>query len=142
MFRSLPGFLPSLVSLFLFLPLTGCGSRLNTAEGKVKFKGTPLSTGQVTFVGEDGKSRSSLIGPDGDYQIQDPPLGTVKVQIEANVVEQPPQKTSLSPKADETVPIVEPRTKSLIPLKYNRADTSGVVITIQAGQHKLDINIE
>src|SRR5262245_22211253 len=75
------------VVLLLAAVLTlGCGSR-PVVSGKVTYKQDVLTTGEVSFIGADGRSRSGLIGPDGRYEVVDPPTGEVTIVVVATRVE-------------------------------------------------------
>src|SRR5262249_35627477 len=63
------GRLVSLAAFTAVLFVGGC-SKPQTVTGKVTYKGTPLNSGTVMFVGQ--KSYSSPIGSDGGYTIKAP----------------------------------------------------------------------
>jgi hypothetical protein len=81
-------FRPSLALALVLAAAVGCGGgKGGTVRGKVTYRGTPLTMGNVTLVSEDGKIlKTGQIQEDGTYQIPDAPTGHVK----AAVVNPPP----------------------------------------------------
>src|SRR5215467_11553492 len=75
--------LPVWVVLLLLLPvLAGCGGkRTGFVTGKVTFKGQPVTSGSVTFYGEDGRVDSGQLSIEGNYTIAQAPRGVVKVTV-------------------------------------------------------------
>src|SRR5262249_26957060 len=75
-----------LVCVVLFLPalaLAGCGPRVGTVSGKVTYKDGPLPSGPLTFIGGKGdKPQWSALAADGSYQVNNVPVGNVKVTVE------------------------------------------------------------
>jgi hypothetical protein len=72
-----------LASAIAMLPqlMAGAGPGRSVCRGTVTYRGRPLSTGTVLFVGSGGKRATGLIFADGSYQIVNPPGGEVKVAI-------------------------------------------------------------
>ncbi len=64
--------LPTIAALTI-APLWGCGGGSNPAvtpvEGKVSYKGQPVTTGTISFVPENGNLASGKIRPDGTYRL-------------------------------------------------------------------------
>jgi hypothetical protein len=119
---------------FLFvLCAQGCSKGPPVITGKITYRNEPVTTGQVHFVGE-GKSRSALIAPDGTYTINDPPLGEVKVAVESTG----------STEAKEFKPQSKPGRLqpkgSMIPQRYAKETTSGLVYTIK-GSQTIDLDL-
>src|SRR4051812_30284297 len=69
--------------LILALSIVACRSGSNTSElaGKVTYKGSPLTQGEVYLKAEDGREFSNTINPDGTYSIKNLPRGMYKVRI-------------------------------------------------------------
>jgi hypothetical protein len=64
-------------------PLVGCGGGKGDVSGVVKYKGTPLKGGVVTFVNsESGPSFTASINEDGTYNAPNVRAGTYKVCVE------------------------------------------------------------
>lgn len=129
----------AIVVAFGVVPL-GCGGTATKASvtGKVVFKGQTLKTGLVTFVFPDGP-RSSAIGPEGVYWIDNLPVGqTAKVQIKPQL--RSPFSEKKPPKG---APPTEKKTQPeiAIPEKYQDAAKSGLTWTVRSGEQKLDIEL-
>jgi len=69
------------VCLTIFTSLAlGCGGGgTNSVSGKVTYNGKGVA-GTISFIGSDGKKVDAPL-TDGDYTINNPPLGQVKVAI-------------------------------------------------------------
>jgi hypothetical protein len=126
------------------LLLAGCSQQPPViVSGTVSYKGQPVSTGQISIIAEDGKSRSDLITAEGNYQVRDAPLGQVTFTITATKLVSEPAKEVATPtgKSDGmTLPpqIVE---VSLVPLKYNERQTSDLKRTIAPGQQTINLEL-
>lgn len=114
--------------------LTGCGPDLDLPElapvsGKVTVGGQPLTRGIVQFVpdAERGNAAPAAVGeiqPDGSYTLvtagqAGAPVGFHKVKVTARA----------EPK-DETDTLPE----SLIPMRYENPDASGLTAEVKANQ--------
>jgi len=119
------------VSAIVAAVICGCGSsgagRLVPVAGKVTVDGKPLSTGSLVFKPDAAKGNASkfepsgTIGSDGTYSLftkEKPgaPIGWYKVGIVAQ-------------QASANDPYVM---KSLVPERYNDADSSGLEIEVVA----------
>jgi hypothetical protein len=136
--------LPSLMTLFA-IGLGGCdaGSMPRVLiQGKVRYKGVPLSTGVIVFTpdaghGCHGPMASGLVQRDGSYHLQtdDQPgvaAGWYRVTVAA-------VEAADSPSTRQSVPI--PR--SLVPEKYRDPDLSGLIREVKAQQENtIDVNLE
>jgi hypothetical protein len=118
------------------LSLAGCGDTpkgppfVNFVGGTVTWKGEPLRRGFVRLAG-GGREAMMPIGPDGRYEIPDPPPGEVKVAVTAG----PP--AMLLPKnapKDPTLPD--------LPARYADPATSGLSLTVTGGRQTFDITLE
>jgi hypothetical protein len=85
-------------------------------EGRVTFKGQPLSEGTIAFHPEKGKPVEAKIDPDGSYKAKQVPVGKMRVTIDAK--------------------------KIPIPVRYTKPDTSGLVIEVAKGDSKFDILLQ
>jgi len=107
-------------------------------SGKVLYKQVLLTTGEVSFIAADGKSRSGLIGSDGRYEIVDAPVGPVTIIVVARKTEGQAGKVS---------PIIggitgpAPVVRSLIPTKYNDPKTSGLTYEVTSGRQTKDLDL-
>src|SRR5215469_12264465 len=74
------------LTLFLFIPLTGCGDGKGTVQGTVTFDGQPVADGAITFVKKDGKLvREGAVIRDGNFQARMPP-GQYKIEVNGQKV--------------------------------------------------------
>jgi len=117
--------------------LVGCGGsefQLAPAKGKVTYKGKPLEFGTVIFIPEKGPAATGQIQSDGTFVLQTGTqggrmqrgavVGKHKVEIRCMDTQRPGYKP---PKGQEM-----PAGTSLIPTKYNQADTSGLTAEVTA----------
>ena len=111
----------------------GCGGPL-TVTGTVKYNSKPLTRGQISFVGADGKSASGTINADGTYVVIGVPRGEVKVSVTSYHVEGE-DKFGLRPLK------TAPPMKSAIPKKYNDPATSGLRYTIDGRKKTIDFEL-
>jgi len=143
-----------LFSLVLFLSaltLAGCGPRVGIVSGKVTYKNAPLPSGTITFIGGKGdKPQWSAIAADGSYQVNNVPVGTVKVTVETTPPTNLPGVGGGAVKPP-TVPGVPPPPDSSslgggdaakqgayvpIPTKYKEAEQSGLSMEVKSGKQE------
>jgi hypothetical protein len=98
--------------------------------GTVKYQDKPLTSGTISFIGENSISQAS-IGRDGAFRITDAPLGQVKVTVRN-------RSTSLKKQKGEKI---KWEVKSLIPTKYNDPELSGLKYTISTGRQEIHIEL-
>jgi hypothetical protein len=142
--------MPAKTVFFLILAVllcaSGCAEQKATVKGTVTYKNSPLTSGEVRFIGKTGTvPRAALIASDGSYQIDDAPLGEVHVAVVslkgAGSVFPPMMGGKTSDK--KSVPGKESkRPTSAIPAKYNDPKTSGLVFTITTGSQSIDIPLK
>jgi len=109
----------------LFAWLSGCrsdGPATYEVHGMVSWEGEPLPQGTVMFVPDEGPAATAEIGTDGRYRLH-AVAGRHQVGILATRVGGPSKHGGDSP---ELIP--------LLPEKYHRFHTSGVVVTVEPGQ--------
>ena len=128
--------------LLVFVGCSGSGGedRQATAKvhGKVTFNGEPLPTGRIHFVPTGGgPTASGEIGEDGTYRLSTygngdgAVVGSHKVMISAerdmsNVLPEDPEASQ------------EP---SLIPVKYNSEQSSGLTADVTEGGNEIDFDL-
>ncbi len=122
----------------------GCGQagpKTYPVSGTVSYQGKPLPLGIVMFVPKEGPpSKPALIDASGRYRLE-----AVAGQHAVAVVAMPPRPGG---RPDPTVEggvdyTGVPEVKALVPKKYNRYDTSGIVVTVEAtGPNTIDIKME
>jgi hypothetical protein len=120
--------------------LCGCSGNSAVVSGTVRYKGELVTTGEVSLIGADGKSRSGLIGEDGLYQINDAPVGPVTAVVIARRVQGGP--AGESPVAARSAPDRPIMVTSLIPIRYGDPATSGLNLEIVVGKQTHDIDLK
>jgi hypothetical protein len=98
-----------------------------TVSGHVTYKGKPLSSGFVTFVGQDGRKFSASIKADGTYRFRGVtvPPGPYRVVIDESV----------------TLGKGQPR-GDLVPQAYRNPETTPLTATFKRGEQVYDINLQ
>jgi len=129
-----------IVATFLFA--LGCGSggggANNSVSGKVTYNGKGVG-GTISFVGTDKKVDSPIL--DGEYKIDNPPMGNVKVAVvgmpdSGAIVPKDPKggkSTDVTGKAESRG--VSP------PVKYALPD-NGLTYEVKAGKHTHNIDLK
>lgn len=114
----------------------GCsqGVKKVTVKGTVSYKGQPVRSGILQFVGADGSYSAAVVQPDGTFLITDVVPGEVRVGVQ----EAPSGGESSDPRADKggKTPDVP------LPVKYKNPQTSGLSYTITPDTKQLDIHLE
>lgn len=131
--RTFPG-LPILVAVIV--AVAGCSSggvKKVTVSGTVSYKGQPVRSGILQFVGPEGAYSAANIQSDGSFTITDVVPGEVKV----GVMEAPGGSGSSS--GEKGRPAPKPVD---LPDKYRSPETSGLKYTITPDTRQLDIKIE
>ena len=123
------------VVLALFVVgLAGCNTS-NEAQvgGKVTYAGSPVTSGQVNFLSrEKGIGAMAPLNSSGDFQLPDAvEPGKYAVYVT------PPQAEPAPPGVPATPPPA-----SNIPQKARDPNTSGVEVSVQAGENKLTIDLK
>lgn len=140
--KSLPCFA---VYCLLLIPVFAAGCGGNDGQGRLPVSGTvtlaglPLSEGSVVFVGEDGGSAGVGMVTEGEFALSEAgnsdgiQPGTYPVVINAWVV--------APGSVDENGDIIN-EGKSMIPVKYNDAKTSGLTATVSADSTEFEFTLE
>ncbi len=118
--------------------LVGCSKTVKkvTINGTISYKGQPVRSGILQFVGTDGAYSAAVIQSDGTFIITDVIPGDVKV----GVMEAPQGSGSSSGESkSEGTPKTPPVS---LPDKYRNPETSGLTYTITAETRELTIKIE
>ncbi|HKB04618.1 MAG TPA: carboxypeptidase-like regulatory domain-containing protein [Gemmataceae bacterium] len=133
--------------------VTGCGS-VTDVTGTVKYKGAPLPGGAITVVASNGTVHSANVQADGTFSLTGVPTGKAQIAIvggSAASNKPPPSRGSESaagakggkvsagrgpreadPAADAAAPPAP--TGPVLPAQYGDPSTSGLTVTITAGQ--------
>ena len=126
------------------LLLSGCGPREAPTwrvQGTVTYQGKPLPLGRVMFVPADSPlGDPGEIGPDGRFELR-AVEGKHAVQIEA----MPAYEAARTDPGEEGGVVYEgaPPADSLIPRKYSRYHTSGLVAHVEPNDdNRIDITLD
>jgi hypothetical protein len=133
--------------LLLAIAAVGCskGGRSNSAiiEGTVKYKGTKLGGGNITYYPVSGAGSYQVsISPDGTYMLTDVPSGDALVTVETESVKRASEKREygkggkMSPAPKDYQQVTG--TYVEIPAKYADKDKSNLKYTVQSGKQKKD----
>jgi hypothetical protein len=127
----------ALVCGFVAACFSGCSNAPGAeVTGLVRFQGTPLSGGRITFYhpNKPGRNVSANIQPDGSYRIREVPPGRVKVTVVALPARKkvPGANPRLGPKSPPP---------PLIPLKYTDPDTTDLVCSVSGSHQTFDIDL-
>ena len=124
------------------LSALGCGTdaqgpQMFDVTGKVTYQGKPVGYGHVTLVGEQGPpSPPAVLKDDGTFSTRAVP-GAHKVVVQAIP---PAEGGKPDPLSEGGVDYSQAKpAKSLVPLKYARAETSDVTVEITADETPLHI---
>lgn len=105
--------------------VVGCsGSGPQTVDGQVSFQGAPVATGDIVFVGADGREKYVAKIAEGSYTVS-LPQGSYKVEITA--VRPVPGKTEMGMHG-EAIPVTE----QYLPPRFN--DSTSLSLEVAAGQ--------
>lgn len=141
----------------------GCDSRPPRAivKGKVTLGDKPLTYGNVMFWSKatDGLTASATIDKDGNYVMNDAPIGEAMIAVMVPHIDprtlETMKKMKDNPVAKNTPQSVDPNDPSRkmqlladvpdnivpIPMKYGVAADSGLVYTVKGGEQTYDIKL-
>ena len=142
-----------LVLLGLLAFSAGCGSGKKPraiVKGKVTFGKDHLTTGTISFYGPDNQFASATIDKNGNYEMNDAPIGPVKVVIVVPKLPPGGLRTMMpgggkGPKDKGSVDPEDPGRKISImgdvpsrvvpiPDKYGNVETSGLTFTVGSAE--------
>lgn len=110
---------------------------LGPVQGQVRFQGVPVKSGVVTFENvERGVHMTAQLNENGEYRVSMAkgfglPLGEYRVAVK-------PQVTELATAAN---PTPWKGAGKDIPQRYRMPETSGLKITVHAGDNRFDIEM-
>lgn len=114
---------------------TGCGKGekpTGTVAGKVSYKGSPLAAGNINFISATGSAGMAKIDAAGRYKVDgELEAGEYKVFATPPLPEPQPPGTKVAgpPKFD-------------LPPKYRDPQSSGVVVTVKAGENDIPVEFK
>jgi len=113
-------------------------------KGTVKTGGTLANSGQVTFHGANGTTRTAKIGSNGEYSALDVPVGDAKVTVTGPTPDEIAiqKRLASAPVKDETG--TAGPSGPLVPINAKYADVakSGLSFTVKAGENTNDIALD
>jgi hypothetical protein len=150
--------------LSLLLPLgllllLGCGEKKGAVarlSGTVKYKGTPVTAGTITFTakGEGGNPGGTYpvpITPDGTYSASQLPAGELAVAIETESANPKSRKSAADYGGGKDMMKRSPMPEGVgggpkgtyvkIPDKYKDPKTSGLTVTVTNGKNTKDFDL-
>jgi hypothetical protein len=129
-----------LASLF-FVP--ACGPSRGTIKGTVRYKNTPVTSGQVCFWGADGHDYPAEIAADGTYEAKGVLYGELRVSVRQYPKDyQSPAEVRKAFKEkglDMPVDYNYGPPKSQLPAKYADIELSGLTVTVSRAIIPFDI---
>jgi hypothetical protein len=141
-------FCRQLVWLSALLLVLGCGKPApkgpqGTVHGKVTVKGSPVPEGTVvSFMGQTSSGGSARIGADGAYRLVGPTGGETIPADTYKVVLMPVAGTSMtSDEAMKLKPEELPKPDSVIPDKYQNANTTPETREVKEGDNEINIDL-
>jgi hypothetical protein len=118
----------------------GCSSNPGPApgevQGKVTFKGTPVTEGTITFLNsKDGGGGEGKLGPDGMYTVPN----KLNVGEYVVIVTPPMQMTDTDPGKSPPAP-VEKNVKN-VPPKYRQQGTTPLKFKVESGPNTANFDL-
>jgi hypothetical protein len=120
--------------------LMGCGPTVGTVRGVVSHGGKPIEGGSVLFYFDDGRSIGGEVLGDGNYAIENAPLGHAKVVVlPAAEGDQAAQHMAIKNDMGKSPP---PKPEPKFPEKYSDLATTDLTCRIDPGENKFDIDLK
>src|SRR5215510_8118569 len=104
--------------------LVGCGGGPGpraVVKGKVTIGGKNLTTGNVVFYAKDNRTASAAIDENGEYAINDAPVGYQKMMGAAGMKGMKDAK-SVDPESGKTISIMGSMPQNVVPIPAKYAD--------------------
>ena len=119
----------------------GCGKPLTgEVSGKVTFRGEPVNSGTIAFIGDDGRVTSAMI-EGGSYHAK-VPLGPVRITVNAGAAGMPIVPLDVIKKGTAPLPKGPPKKPTPIPKRYQDARQSGLSHTVVPGKQCYDVVLQ
>ena len=128
-------FTGGLVLVFAALGASGCGSGekpTGTVAGKVTYKGSPVTAGNVNLLSKTGAAAIAKIDATGGFKV-DGPIEAGEYKVYAT----PPLPEPQPPGTKQTGP-----PKFDLPTKFRDPTSSGVVVTVKAGANDIPVEFK
>ena len=138
-----------LVALAMLTVLPACSKAIKTegVTGVVTYNGEPLADATVKFIPADGTGSQSYgkTNEKGEYKLQTllgaADAGTTpgEYKVTVDCIETVETGKMIQENGEEKPETIA---QSLIPAKYNNAETSGLTATVAPGDNKIDFALE
>ena len=138
-----------LVALAMLTVLPACSNEIKTegVTGVVTYNGEPLADATVKFIPTDGTGSQSYgkTNEKGEYKLQTllgaADAGTTpgEYKVTVDCIETVETGKMIQENGEEKPETIA---QSLIPAKYNNAETSGLTATVAPGDNKIDFALE
>ena len=138
-----------LVALAMLTVLPACSNAIKTegVTGVVTYNGEPLADATVKFIPTDGTGSQSYgkTNEKGEYKLQTllgaADAGTTpgEYKVTVDCIETVETGKMIQENGEEKPETIA---QSLIPAKYNNAETSGLTATVAPGDNKIDFALE
>jgi hypothetical protein len=127
------------LALFAAALLAGCGPsgpQRGEVEGRVTFKGVPVTEGMISFQ-RPGSAAESKLGPEGRYSITEDgglPVGEYTITVTPATFED---------KSDPTLPpgTISEKKAPNIPEKYRREGSTPLKETVKQGKNEFNFDL-
>jgi hypothetical protein len=126
--------------------LSGCGQKVTEVTGTVKMTGQPVTLGEISFIGEDGRLDTSQI-QNGAYALHRAPVGKVKITVKSiQPVPYVNRRGGMKNAPDSGEALRTPESESNaknveVPKKYNDADTTDLTYEVKSGKQEYNIDL-
>jgi hypothetical protein len=132
--------------------LTGCGPGIGDVSGKVTYKGSSVTSGQVVIIGSDNLPKYGEIRDDGTFAVVGVAAGESKVGVNSpspkpsaskRPVEKNRPEVEAAGREDKPPAFTEAQRKTwvAIPEKYGNPVTSPYKLTVAPGKNAHDIQL-
>ena len=123
------------LTLVLFIALTGCGDGKGTVQGTVTLDGRPVADGAITFVKTDGELvREGAVIRDSKFQARVPP-GKYKIEVNAQKVVGKTKERGKDGVLEEV-----DMTEELFPERYNTK--TELTEEIKSGRNTMNLDLQ
>lgn len=133
--------------MLLFIGIVGCGGGPANINGKVSYKGVPVTGGAITLTFDDGKQTIGSIDGTGKYTIQSVTTGKAKVTVNTESVKasglpkMPGMQKDASGAALPVAAGADATSYMKIPSKYADPQKSDLTYDVKSGAHTKDFDL-